>query len=69
MTLLKRDTCCGVAAKHGFGLHIIPYERGSDVRSTIFWGYLIVTLSSPILEVTAYCPESSKLRRAGGGPR
>ena len=42
--LLERDVCCpwtGVEPDFGAGLHIIPYERGSDVRSTIFcWEYV-----------------------------
>ena len=36
--LLERDTCCvwsGSDPDGGVGLHIIPYQRGSDVRSTI----------------------------------
>ncbi|OJA19404.1 hypothetical protein AZE42_13933, partial [Rhizopogon vesiculosus] len=37
--LLKRDVCCvwtGAAKRHGVGLHIIPYQRGSE------WFRLIV---------------------------
>jgi hypothetical protein len=36
--LLERDIYCvwtGVEPDEGAGLHIIPYERGSEVRSTI----------------------------------
>jgi hypothetical protein len=36
--LLERDVCCvwtGVEPDYGAGLHIIPYGRGSEVRSTI----------------------------------
>jgi hypothetical protein len=37
--LLERDVRClwtGLV-NYGAGLHIIPYKRGSEVRSTIFW--------------------------------
>ena len=36
--LLERDVCCvwtGVEPDYGAGLHIIPCECGSEVRSTI----------------------------------
>jgi hypothetical protein len=39
--LLDRDFCCvwtGVGARYGAGLHIIPYKRGSEVRSTLCAG-------------------------------
>jgi hypothetical protein len=38
--LLERDVRCvwtGFETKIGAGVHIIPYERGSEVRPTIFW--------------------------------
>ena len=38
--LLQRDVRCvrtGIPAEFGVGLHVIPYERGSEVRSTIAW--------------------------------
>ena len=36
--LVERDICCvwtGVGPTFAAGLHIIPYKRGSEVRSTI----------------------------------
>lgn len=36
--LLKRDICCvwtGIEAEYSVGMHIIPFKRGSDVRSTV----------------------------------
>lgn len=36
--LLRRDKCCvytGIEAEFGDGLHLIPFKRGSEVRSTI----------------------------------
>jgi hypothetical protein len=46
--LLQRDVRCvwtGASMDYGAGLHIIPYARGSEVRSTIFFERcLIVSL-------------------------
>jgi len=47
--LLKRDVRCaftGVSAEEGDGIHIIPYKRGSEVRSTFIshvWYPIIYT--------------------------
>jgi hypothetical protein len=65
--LLQRDVCCvwtGHNMNLGVGLHIIPYERGSEVRSTIF-RVISDRLSFPsaISVVSADCVEPSEERR------
>lgn len=38
--LLKRDGCCVWTGLDGDGRHIIPYERGEEVCSTLSFRYL-----------------------------
>jgi hypothetical protein len=68
--LLERDVCCvwsGIT--YGVGLHIIPFKRGSDVRSIIFCSECLI-VSLPSAHISVASPdhsESTKIQRVCGG--
>ena len=66
--LLKRDVRCafiGVSAEEGDGIHIIPYKRGTEVRSTFilhWYGIRSFTLLAVTSVVSSNRSQSSKGR-------
>jgi len=63
--LLKRDVRCvftGVSAEEGDGIHIIPYKRGTEVRSTFilhWYGIQSFTLPAVTSVVSANHSQST----------